>query len=29
LSDMAWPLDKAKLDRVRALMKDQDATALV
>ena len=26
---MAWPIDQAKLDRVRALMKDQDVTALV
>ena len=23
---MAWPVDHAKLDRVRALMKDQDVT---
>jgi len=26
---MAWPLDEAKLNRVRALMKDQDLSALV
>jgi Xaa-Pro aminopeptidase len=26
---MAWPVDRAKLDRVRALMKDQEVTALV
>jgi len=26
---MAWPVDKSKLDRVRALMKDQDVCALV
>jgi len=26
---MAWPKDEAKLNRVRALMKDQDVTALV
>ena len=26
---MAWPVDQAKLDRVRALMKDQDLDALV
>src|ERR1700733_7655906 len=26
---MPWPIDEAKLDRVRALMKDQDVTALV
>ena len=26
---MAWPLDEAKLNRVRALMKDQDVSALV
>ena len=26
---MAWPVDHAKLDRVRALMKDQDVSALV
>jgi len=26
---MAWPIDNAKLDRVRALMKDQNLTALV
>ena len=26
---MAWPIDKPKLDRVRALMKDQDLSALV
>src|SRR5271167_4363057 len=26
---MAWPADKIKLDRVRALMKDQDLSALV
>ncbi len=26
---MSWPLDKAKLDRVRALMKEQDISALV
>ena len=26
---MAWPVDHAKLDRVRALMKDQDVDALV
>src|SRR5882757_5703473 len=26
---MAWPIDKTKLDRVRALMKDQGITALV
>ena len=26
---MSWPIDEAKLTRVRALMKDQDVTALV
>ena len=26
---MAWPVDHVKLDRVRALMKDQDVSALV
>src|SRR5947207_13173317 len=26
---MAWPLDEQKLNRVRALMKDQDLSALV
>ncbi len=26
---MPWPIDESKLDRVRALMKDQDLTALV
>src|SRR6202451_3881905 len=26
---MPWPIDEAKLNRVRALMKDQDVTALV
>src|SRR5947208_14807551 len=26
---MAWPLDEAKLNRVRTLMKDQDLSALV
>ena len=26
---MSWPVDQTKLDRVRALMKDQDLTALV
>src|SRR5246500_3335854 len=26
---MTWPVDKSKLDRVRALMKDQDVCALV
>ena len=26
---MAWPIDLLKLNRVRALMKDQDLTALV
>jgi len=26
---MAWPIDRAKLDRVRVLMKDQDVSALV
>src|ERR1700737_5365910 len=26
---MTWPVDHLKLDRVRALMKDQDMTALV
>src|SRR6266704_5641288 len=26
---MAWPLDQSKLNRVRALMKDQDVTVLV
>src|SRR5947209_13402006 len=26
---MAWPVDHGKLDRVRALMKDQDVSALV
>src|SRR6202140_5922570 len=26
---MPWPIDQAKLDRVRALMKGQDMTALV
>jgi Xaa-Pro dipeptidase len=26
---MTWPIDEAKLNRVRALMKDQDLTALV
>ena len=26
---MSWPIDQTKLDRVRALMKDQDLTALV
>ena len=26
---MAWPADKVKLDRVRALMKDQDLSAFV
>jgi Xaa-Pro aminopeptidase len=26
---MAWPIDESKLSRVRALMKDQDMTALV
>jgi len=26
---MPWPLDRGKLDRVRALMKEQDVTALV
>ncbi len=26
---MSWPIDEAKLNRVRALMKDQDLTALV
>src|SRR6202140_1886943 len=26
---MSWPVDEAKLNRVRALMKDQDLTALV
>src|ERR1700720_4265181 len=26
---MPWPVDEVKLDRVRALMKDQDVTALV
>src|SRR5438132_13419643 len=26
---MAWPLDESKLNRVRALMKDQDLSALV
>ena len=26
---MAWPVDQMKLDRVRALMKDQDVSALV
>src|SRR5579863_6329365 len=26
---MSWPIDEAKLNRVRALMKDQDVTALV
>ena len=26
---MAWPVDNAKLERVRALMKDQDLSALV
>jgi Xaa-Pro aminopeptidase len=26
---MSWPIDQAKLNRVRALMKDQDVTALV
>src|SRR3989440_7014654 len=26
---MPWPVDQTKLDRVRALMKDQDLTALV
>src|SRR5260221_668481 len=26
---MAWPADKIKLDRVRALMKEQDLSALV
>src|SRR6202521_4612561 len=26
---MAWPIEQTKLDRVRALMKDQDLTALV
>src|SRR5579872_265924 len=26
---MSWPIDEAKLDRVRALMKDQDVSALV
>jgi Xaa-Pro aminopeptidase len=26
---MAWPIDKAKLERVRELMKDQDLSALV
>src|SRR5271169_5381194 len=26
---MPWPIDEAKLNRVRALMKDQDLTALV
>jgi Xaa-Pro aminopeptidase len=27
--NMSWPIDEAKLTRVRALMKDQDVTALV
>ena len=26
---MAWPVDQTKLERVRALMKDQDVSALV
>ena len=26
---MSWPVDHVKLDRVRALMKDQDVSALV
>ena len=26
---MTWPIDNTKLDRVRALMKDQEVTALV
>ena len=26
---MAWPVDHVKLDRVRALMKDRDVSALV
>src|SRR6185312_17268609 len=26
---MSWPVDNLKLDRVRALMKDQDVSALV
>src|SRR5579862_1295257 len=26
---MSWPIDQAKLNRVRALMKDQEITALV
>ena len=26
---MSWSIDKAKLDRVRTLMKDQDISALV
>ena len=26
---MAWPKDESKLNRVRALMKDQDVSALV
>ena len=26
---MSWPIDEAKLNRVRALMKDQEVTALV
>jgi len=26
---MPWPIDQKKLDRVLALMKDQDVTALV
>ena len=26
---MSWPVDEAKLNRVRTLMKDQDVTALV
>ena len=26
---MVWPVDHGKLDRVRALMKDQDVSALV
>jgi Xaa-Pro aminopeptidase len=26
---MSWPVDEAKLNRVRSLMKDQDLSALV